>query len=148
VLAGYCPEPPREAGGFPGTIWAGYSGGRCALPAGVRGSGEGPSCRLHPPNLGLSLEARPAGGRLPHGIVTATRSVPSAERCQTGGAWAARPAKGRRTSPGCCTGAGGRRPCFGAGWPAGCAALRLGRHGGCLSLSRIMSSERNASAYE
>lgn len=49
------------------------------------------------------------------------------------------------TSLGYREGAGGRRPCLGAGWPAGCAPLRLG---GCLSLGGIMSSERNASAYE
>lgn len=32
--------------------------------------------------------------------------------------------------------------------PSGCAPLRLGRLGGCLSLGGIMSSECNASAYE
>lgn len=49
------------------------------------------------------------------------------------------------TSLDCSEGVGSWRPCLGKGWLAGCAPLRLG---GCLSLGGIMSSERNASAYE
>lgn len=108
------------------------------------------------------MVARPAGlllqaaeqGRLPRGV-TPARSIPTAQampswRRTAGEATAEAVPWGwqRGVLLGLPEGAGGWRPCFRAGWPAGCAPLRLGRLGGCLSLGGIMSSERNASAYE